>query len=394
MPKNHTTTATPDATPQRPVWPYPDIVKMTAHAGSGQWRKRLGKKDFYFGPIGDPAGALSRWRQQWERIKDGLPRIPATPTEGTTMLELATHFLAFKTSEHVRQHISHATLLDYRLACKKLLRAIDGSAVVNRLTPDDFGRVMLSLSNLSTIKRLNTIIKMRSVFGYGEKNGLIDAPRYGTQFNPPPQSAIRKDRNNATPKVYTAAQVHKMIEAANPQLRAMLWLGINCGIGNHDVATLEKKDIDLKKRWLVSRRKKTQAIRRTPLWPETVAAIQAAMSDDSVFVFQRADGLPLYRKWDDDVLNMTTDLLASLKLPGGFYWLRHTFATVAENVGDDHASKIIMGHVIDGVHEGYVWKFPTARLQRVSQHVYRWLAKARKDRRLKAGVAANAASES
>ena len=57
-------------------------------------------------------------------------------------------------------------------------------------------------------------------------------------------------------------------------MKAMTLLGINCGLGNQDVALLRKKNIDMKKGWLDFPRPKTGIPRRVPLWAETIAAIR------------------------------------------------------------------------------------------------------------------------
>ena len=60
-----------------PKWPYPAEGHLTAHAGSGQWRKRFKGRDHYFGTIDQPALALERFKQEW----------PATETIGRAMPE-------------------------------------------------------------------------------------------------------------------------------------------------------------------------------------------------------------------------------------------------------------------------------------------------------------------
>ena len=60
-------------------------------------------------------------------------------------------------------------------------------------------------------------------------------------------------------------------------MQAMILLGINCGFGNVDCARLLLTDI--KNDWVSFPRPKTGAIRRCPLWPETVKAIEAALAE-------------------------------------------------------------------------------------------------------------------
>ena len=57
----------------------------------------------------------------------------------------------------------------------------------------------------------------------------------------------------------------------------MIYLGVNCGFGNNDCAKLPTTALDLKKGWIDFGRPKTGIHRRCPLWPETVAAVRAAL---------------------------------------------------------------------------------------------------------------------
>ena len=48
-----------------------------------------------------------------------------------------------------------------------------------------------------------------------------------------------------------------MIDSAGVPLKAMLLLGINCGMGQSDIANLPKSHVDLERGWLDSPRRKT-----------------------------------------------------------------------------------------------------------------------------------------
>ena len=77
------------------------------------------------------------------------------------------------------------------------------------------------------------------VFNYAHKQGLIDRPIiFGDGFKKPSQRILRKERKKKRPKMFTAGQIRAMIDKAGPQLKAMILLGINCGMGNHDCAVL------------------------------------------------------------------------------------------------------------------------------------------------------------
>ena len=69
-----------------------------------------------------------------------------------------------------------------------------------------------------------------------------------------------------------------MLDAANPTLKAMILLSVNCGFGPSDLARLPIKAVDLKDGWIDFPRPKTGVHRRCPLWPETRKAIRSYLT--------------------------------------------------------------------------------------------------------------------
>ncbi len=69
-----------------------------------------------------------------------------------------------------------------------------------------------------------------------------------------------------------------MLEAARPELKAMILLGINCGLGNHGCGALPIAALDLDGGWLDFPRPKTGEPRRCPLWSETIQALRESLS--------------------------------------------------------------------------------------------------------------------
>ena len=136
-------------------------------------------------------------------------------------------------------------------------------------------------------------------------------------------------------------------------------------------------------------RPKTGVPRRCPLWPETLNAIKAAINrrpkhleDETlkslVFVGQRGAGFAQAKQTHWLVSGETVGLLKRLKLhrPGlGFYTLRHTFQTVAEEAIDLAAVQSIMGHVPSSNDMSAVYRerISDERLKAVVDHVHQWL---------------------
>src|SRR5690348_6825814 len=78
-------------------------------------------------------------------------------------------------------------------------------------------------------------------------------------------------------RMFTAKQLKVPVAKADPQLKAMMLLGINCGFGNHDCGTLPISAIDFKGGWIDYPRPKTAVERKYPFWKETIAAIKKAI---------------------------------------------------------------------------------------------------------------------
>jgi integrase len=60
-------------------------------------------------------------------------------------------------------------------------------------------------------------------------------------------------------------------------------------------------------------------------------------------------------------------------LPGGFYLLRHTFRTIADEVRDTPAVRLVMGHTESSIDDTYRERISDDRLVVVTEHVRKWL---------------------
>lgn len=131
---------------------------------------------------------------------------------------------------------------------------------------------------------------VRSVFRFGFENGLLEKPiRFGVAFRKPLAEVIRQARIANGPRLFTPEEVQRALEHASPNMRAMVLLALNGGLGNTDLALLPIKAIDLKAGWLDDARSKTAIMRRIPLWPETVHARRARyrIDPDDLAAFEK-----------------------------------------------------------------------------------------------------------
>jgi len=386
--------STANGKPAKPEKPYPEFP-LFPHA-TGRWAKKIRGKFHYFGPWDDPDGALRKYLDQKDPLHAG--RTPRAPGDGLTVRDLANRFLTAKKRQATAGELAMRTFRDYYSTCARVVECFGRTRLVESLTADDFGALRDAMAKtLGPASRKTEIQKTKAIFNYAYNMDLIDRPiKFGPDFKAPPARVLKKARQQNGTKMFSAAEIRAMLDAALPHIKAMILLGINAGFGNRDVATLPVSALDLDAGWLEHPRPKTGVDRRCPLWPETVDALRAVIANrrepkdpaDADLVFLTQNGKPWIRLthtdpdkintagWVDSVTVMVKVLLDKLGLrkPGrNFYALRHTFATIGGESLDQVAVNHIMGHVDSTMAGVYREKISDERLRAVANHVRTWL---------------------
>lgn len=147
------------------------------------------------------------------------------------------------------------------------------------LAHDDFAKLRTQIAATCGPVRLgNEMVRTKSIFKFAYENRRTPHPvNFGSEFNKQDKKTLRVHRAKGGKKFFAADELRGTIEAAPPVLKAVILLGTNCGLGNTDVADLSYQHLDLSSGWLNYPRGKTGIGRRCPLWPETVAALHAAI---------------------------------------------------------------------------------------------------------------------
>ena len=380
----------------KPPKPYPDFP-LSPH-NNGQWCKRIKGTLYYFGLWSDHQAALD----EYNRVRDDLyaGRKPRPKSDGVTVRELVNRFLTFKQDAFEAGDITSRTFEEYHATCAMLIKALGKERIVIDVRPDDFMPIRAKIAKRCGVYRVqNECQRIRSVFKFAYDNMIIDAPvRFGDALKPPTKRQKRLAKSKRQ-KTFSAGEIKALREHASEQLDAMILLGINCGLGNHDVATLPKSALDLKKGWLDFPRNKTGVARRCPLWKETIAALEKVIDQrstpkndaDSDLVFLTCFGHRWSREWEiekdgrnksvkDDALSKEFSKLQNAAgvtrhRGRGFYGLRHSFRTVADGSLDVVAARHIMGHADDDsdMDANYTHGVTDDRLQAVVAHVRNWL---------------------
>jgi integrase len=277
--------------------------------------------------------------------------------------------------------------------------------LVGDLATEDFDRLRARLAKrLGPVSLGNEVQRIRVVFKHAYDAGLIDKPvRYGPTFKRPSKRVLRRHRQANGKKMFEAAEIRSLLAAASTQMKAMILLGINCGFGDHDCATLPISALDLDEGWVNFPRPKTAVERRCPLWPETVAAIKEAIAvrpkpkkpanADLVFITKYGQCWSKAESSDTPIANefrkLTKQIDAGaekeaeengIKPPPkitrprvGFYALRHSHETIGGDTGDQVAVDAIMGHTRDDMASLYREAISDERLKAVTNHVRQWL---------------------
>ena len=266
---------------------------------------------------------------------------------------------------------------------------------ITDLTAENFRDYRDSLTRRYKPNSINRhVTSIRAMFAWAYRNHIIpDLPKWGDGFEKPSAKHLRRYREKMRQangeKMYEPAQIRRLLTLADPQLKAMILLGVNCAMGNTDIARLPITVIDLKNQVIDYPRPKTGELRVAPLWPETVTAIREAIatrptpkdSRDDNLLFLTKTGLPLIREDAmkgengtriDYVSLWFRDLLAKADMTRAgvaFYALRHTFYSVASQTTDRDAVSRIAGHSLPGMAGTYNHGIDITRLKKVSNHV-------------------------
>ena len=148
------------------------------------------------------------------------------------------------------------------------------------LAAEDFDRLRRQIAKQWGPLRLgNEIERVRSLFKFGFEAGVIEQPvRYGATFREAlSQGAPPGTGEGKGPRMLEAADLRRVIDKAGVPLKAMILLGLNCGFGNADVASLPEGPGLEGRPGRLSTAEDWRAP-ACPLWPETVAALQDALA--------------------------------------------------------------------------------------------------------------------
>lgn len=344
----------------------------------------------------DRSAAIRQWERHRPFVRQGLP-IPKVYDGGITLGELCSRYIAAKQRDYERGALTYASVRTIFQATNRLLKFFGENCLVVTMGPDHFSRAAEEiLKTRTSVGLANEIRYWRGVFSWGRTNGfLFQVPTYGDAFKieRKAERLKRENRNRkeqgklATLKTFDRDEILRMLEVADPVVSAWIWLGINCALGQHDIALLTESEFEVTDDgvWYSDCRLKTGIPRESFVWDETFEAVNdaykcrpdAAREEHECRIFLTNKGYlwvtPSSSTHFRKSFSQTMRAAKCEVRQRGFYALRHTFRTVAEQIGDMNAARIVMGHALTGMEEFYVHEFSRERIQKVCMHVREWL---------------------
>jgi integrase len=381
--------------PRKPYKAFP----LFAHA-NGQWAKKIRGKLHYFGPWAKHVAAMDLYVARREYLHAGLA--PKDDTRQVSVRSLVNQFLTSQNRKLELGEIGKQHFADYYRSCEFVIETFGKNRPAESLGPDDFGRLRAQISNnRSPVTVTNHITRIRSMFKWAARAEITKQPaKYGDEFSKPRPKLLRQARQKRENFFFSAVEIRDLVDLASrrdPQVAAMILLGINAGLGCTDCAKITADNIDLESDVLDYPRPKTGIQRRAILWPETIEAITKSQRFkkppfDKAFadrLFLTRIRTPWVQVSDSGLVanplslsfRKCRDILGISRRGVAFNALRHTFRTVADETRDFPAIDLIMGHNSGsggGVFAGemadrYREKISDDRLRAISDFVRDWL---------------------
>jgi integrase len=321
---------------------------VSFHAHSGQYYVTRGGKRIYLGA--DPDEALVRYHRLalgQQAVRTPPPAPPAV--FGITVKELVNRFLA---TQQANWRNPQVTLRGYKNWFRRFLLDHRG------LRAEDLTIEMFAAWKLSLRKRgysqnsINHFLgAIRALYRFADDSGLLTTlPKLRRVRNEPAHG------REAQKRIYDARQIGRLLQHADPQLRTMLLLALNCGFGPKDIQDLRWEHLTREHATLP--RSKTGIVQTFRLWPETQAALARLEADRAARIARlakrgrvRTDNGHLFvtkfwRPWNKDaVAEQFRRLCRKAEVPCyGFYRLRHSASTAIALEASPHVQRRFLRH--------------------------------------------------
>ena len=330
-----------------------DKFPLTLHP-TGKYCKKIKGKIRYFGT--DKKQALERYLAQATYLHRDQRLIQKASNGKMTLKKLSDLYLKYQHSRVLAGALTPKHYNDQISSLNRLASFLRQGCRIESISTLDLQNYKRKLqSAYASVDRLNLNISvMKAMFHWARRNDVLE--------NIPNIDAISRGKVVHQEKyTFNSQQISKLLSAAGMKMKAMIWLGLNCGFGCTDCGKLKWKDLDFKNSRVKLAINKTGVRRNFSLWPETIQALKEVPRSGQL-VFYTSEGHPWVRtviKTNGDgeceytsVNRITPTFSRLMKKVGihapkgtGFYALRRTAATMAARSGDPFAVQRLLGHV-------------------------------------------------
>lgn len=325
-----------------------DKFPLTLHP-TGQYCKKINGKLYYFGS--DKKKALEKYLNQASDLHGNKEIMQKKSVDEMTLKQLCDIYLQYQLLKVQANALTAGHHNEQIASLKKLMSFIGSSRKIGEISTLDLQSYRRKLQKeYSTAHRMNLHISiMKAMFHWATKNDVLNSI--------PNIDAVSRGRIvHKQRQIFSSDDIQKLIDAADVQMKAMIWLGINCGFGCTECAELKWINLDFENHRVKLPRKKTGISRDLPLWPETIEAIQKVPKKGKLVFYTNRENPFVRTIFKTDVndkskysnQNTITRKFsrlvkkARLDVPKGtgFYTLRRTAATIAARSGDQR----LLGH--------------------------------------------------
>jgi integrase len=182
---------------------------------------------------------------------------------------------------------SERTAINHHYELKWFMEHVGDAVALSALGPAHFGSYRRAISAKSEHTIRKAMACVGSFMRWCERAEHIDRIRFGPDWLRPRQTEIRSARAGTT-KTIGPAMLRRLWNAADPQMRAWIALGIVGGFTPSDIAHLTRECID--GNVIDFRRRKTGRVRRVIPLPADV--LELLPRGKGPLVFTRDDGSP------------------------------------------------------------------------------------------------------
>ena len=330
-----------------------DKFPLTRHP-TGQYCKKIHGKMYYFGS--DKQEALQRYIDQAAYLHGSNHNSQKPVNDLMSITQLCDMFSKYQFSKVKADAITAQHYNDQVSSLNKFMAFLGQSRRIKEISTLDLQNYKRKLEKQysSSKHRLNLhISNLKTLFHWAQKNDIL-------KQIPNIDAVTRSKIANKQRRIFTHEEIGKLLAVADVKMKAMIWLGLNCGFGCTDCSELQWKHLDLDAGRVIYPRGKTGVPRNLPLWPETIDALKAVPKSGNL-VFYTSKGNPFVRsvlKIDaggnekySPINSITTKFARLIKRVNldvpkgtGFYTLRRTAATMAARSGDPFAVQRLLGH--------------------------------------------------